>query len=333
MVRSTSTTSSNAIDAFDFGSGVGNDFNASTGTGAALLVAGDAAAPLDTFGGGVTAVAANTITVTALAGGAAAGLAGNSIDIDVVDGVAGTAVLAGSTLTVTVDISGGIGSDAVAALIQASGAGLNFTASSSGTDDLVAADDVLHTDPLSGGADAVSATQTINITGTAGVASNVDIQVVESGSVLNGTPVVSGDAANGYVVSVSSTANTTVQAIRAAIEGLTEVATATYAGTATYNVATNSGLTGAGVSSSLTGGLDTADDVITVTADTAGTTPNGVSVTIIEQAAVGTTPVAAFNGANIEVTVDNTATTSIAAILSRHRRSGRLLGDACQRSR
>ena len=114
-----------------------------------MLVVGDAAAPLDTFGGGVTAVAADTITVTALAGGAAAGLAGNAIDIDIVDGVADTAVLAGTTLTVTVDITGGVGSDDVATLIQASGGGLNFTASSNGTDNLVAADDTLHTNPLS----------------------------------------------------------------------------------------------------------------------------------------------------------------------------------------
>ena len=68
-----------------------------------------------------------------------------------------------------------------------------------------------------------------------GAASNIDIQVVESSSVLNGTPVVSGDATNGYVISVSDTASTTIQSIRAAIEGLAEVATATYAGSATYN--------------------------------------------------------------------------------------------------
>jgi flagellin len=54
---------------------------------------------------------------------------------------------------------------------------------------------------------------------------------------------------------------------------------------------------------------------LTVTADAGtGSTPNGVTVTIIEAAAVGATPSAAFNGANIEVTVDNTVATSFADI-------------------
>jgi flagellin len=301
------------IDGTDFGNGLLGDFNASATSGASFVDAADAGVGVVDLAGGVDAVAANTITVTALAGGAADGLAGDSIDIDIVDGLAGTAVLAGSTLTVTVDISGGVGSDAVAALIQASGAGLNFTASSDGTDNLVAADEVLNTDPLSGGADAISTSQTINITGDPGVLSNIDIQILESSSVLTGTPVVSGDATNGYVISVSDTANTTIQDIRAAIAGLAEVASATYAGTATYNTTSNTGLSGAGVSESLTGGAASVSDVITVTADAAGTTPNGVTVTFIEANGQGA-PVAAFNGVNIEVTVDDTDPTTITQI-------------------
>jgi flagellin len=65
---------------------------------------------------------------------------------------------------------------------------------------------------------------------------------------------------------------------------------------------------------SLTGGAAAADDVITITSDTTGTTPNGVTVTILEAASHGTTPTAAFNGSNIEVTVDSAATTTIDAI-------------------
>ncbi len=302
-----------AIDNHDFGSGVGNDFDASATSGGSFAVVGDAAAPVLALSNGVTAVAANTITVTAVAGGAADGLAGNSIDIQIVDGVANTAVLSGSTLTVTADISGGVGSDAIAALIQGSNGGLDFTASSDGTDNLVAADETTHTDPLTNGADAGSTTQSIAITGVAGTSSNIDIQVVESSSVANGTPVVSGDATNGYVISVSDTATTTIQAIRAAIAGLAEVASATYAGSATYDPGTNTALSGAGVSDSLTGGAAAANDVITVTADTAGTAANGVTVTFAEANGHGA-PTAAIVSGNIVVTVDDTAATTITQI-------------------
>ncbi len=54
---------------------------------------------------------------------------------------------------------------------------------------------------------------------------------------------------------------------------------------------------------------------LTVTADAGtGSTPNGVTVTIIESNGQGATPSAAFNGSNIEVTVDDTVATSFADI-------------------
>ena len=54
---------------------------------------------------------------------------------------------------------------------------------------------------------------------------------------------------------------------------------------------------------------------LSVTADAGtGATPNGVTVTIIESNGQGATPSAAFNGANIEVTVDDTVATSFADI-------------------
>lgn len=67
----------------------------------------------------------------------------------------------------------------------------------------------------------------------------------------------------------------------------------------------------------LAGGLDAGDDVITVKADTAGATANGVTVTLIENGAQGAgTASAAFNGNNIEVTVRNAGDTSMAAIVN-----------------
>jgi flagellin len=248
-----------AIDAEDLGSGVGADFTTSVTGGASNVVAADEAAAVVALGGGVTAVAANTITVTALAGGAAEGLAGNSIDIDIVDGLAGTAVLSGSTLTVTADISGGIGSDAIAALIQASGSGLDFTASSSGTDDLVAGDETLHTNPLSGGADA-GGDDVISVTADAvGTSANgVTVTIQEAnGHGAATAALVSGN----IVVTVDDTAATTIADIADAIDGLAGYSaevTATSDGDGDYATGTDDAVTGTLANGADAGGLDSA---------------------------------------------------------------------------
>jgi flagellin len=309
-----------AIDGHDFGSGVGNDFDASATLGGSFAVVGDAAAPRLALASGVTQVTQNAqLDITA---DAALGAGSTTVNFVFGTPTSGNVSITGSvegTLTVTLNDDGtAFQLDEIAAALTAY-TGID-TASfvSNGT---LTIDNDNDSAPsaatVTGGTNAASTTQTINITGVDGDASNINFQVVESAAVLTSTPVVSGDAQNGYVISVSSTVNTTVASIANAIQGLAEVATASYAGSATYDVSLNTGLTSSGITTSLIGGLDTADDVITITADTAGTAPNGVvSVSIIEATSHGTTPTAAFNGGNIEVTVDDAANTSVNAIVA-----------------
>lgn len=112
----------------------------------------------------VAAGGSDTITVTAVAGTAAAGAAGNDIDI-VINDNNGTANgvdsidFSNGVITIEADVTGGIGSDDIAAAID----GLaEFTASSDNTNDLVAGDATTNTDVTSGGVDEVDATITIS---------------------------------------------------------------------------------------------------------------------------------------------------------------------------
>ncbi len=306
---------------------------AATGT----LTFTDAAVPADASSGSVgiallqveadgtvTLDSGDELTITALAGGLAEGADGNGIDLVFVQdgtnaGALNGVTFDGSTITVNGDFTTGVGSDVVAAAISAVNGAADLLVVSDGTADVVANDVAATYDNLTtGGRDA--STETITITGTTGLASNIDIQIIEDAAVVTGTPVVSGDATNGYVISVGSAQTTTIQDIRAAIEGLAEVATATYAGSASYFGATDTSLdTPNGVEESLTGGTDgsaAVDDVITITADATGTAANGVTVTIVEAASHGATPTAAIVGGNIQVTVDDTGTTALSAIVA-----------------
>ncbi len=105
----------------------------------------------------------DTITVTAVTGTAAAGAAGNDIDI-VINDNNGTAngvdsiTFSGGVITIEADVTGGVGSDVIAAAID----GLaEFTASSDNTNNLIAGDATTNTDVTSGGVSAVDAVITI----------------------------------------------------------------------------------------------------------------------------------------------------------------------------
>ncbi|QDS98325.1 flagellin [Adhaeretor mobilis] len=102
----------------------------------------------------------DTITVTAVSGGAAAGTAGDDIDVVIVDdnGTANgvdSVTFAAGVLTVNADVTGGVGSDDIAAAIQAFNGGADFTSSSSATNNLIAGDIATNTDVTSGGVDGV----------------------------------------------------------------------------------------------------------------------------------------------------------------------------------
>jgi flagellin len=265
--------------------------------------------------GTVTLDSGDELTIDVLT----AGVAGNDIDLVFVQDATNAGALNGvtfdgSTITVNGDFTTGVGSDVVATAISAVNGGTELLVASDGTADVVANDVAATYDDLTSGGAAAS-TETITITGDPGVASNIDIQIVEDAAVVTGTPVVSGDATNGYVISVGSAQTTTIQDIRAAIAGIAEVASATYAGSASYIGGTDTSLDGpGGVEESLAGGSDAADDVITITADETGV--NTATVTIIEAASHGTTPTAAIVGGNIQVTVDSAATTALSAIVT-----------------
>ncbi|CAL1151170.1 unnamed protein product [Cladocopium goreaui] len=191
---------------------------------------------------------ADEIAITAVEDGIADGLAGNGFAIVVNDAttVANGAVATfdGTTLTIDADITNGVGSDDVAAAIQAAGgASAIFTAVSDGTDNLLAGDEAaieaITGGNTSAGADAVSTTETIDIVGVAGVASNINIAFAESALGAAGpTTNVIGNATSGYTLQINSdtAAGVGIGDIRTAIEGIAEVdsATITTAGTSTY---------------------------------------------------------------------------------------------------
>lgn len=316
------TTAQNIIDAINnFTNGSGNeDFTAALtgGAGGDLYVTAN-----DAGNNGALTDGVNATTATAqlnIAAEAALGAGTTTVNFVFGTPTSGNVSITGTvegTLTVTLNDDGTAFQLNEIATALAAYTGIDTAAfASNGTLTIDADNDSAPSAAtVTGGTNGTSATQTINITGVDGEDSNIDISIVESAAVSNGTPVVSGNATDGYVIRVSNSATTTVQAIRAAIESIAEVDTATYAGAAVYTPGTNNGLSGAGTGDTLTGGADSADDVITVTADTAGVAANGVTVTITEAAAHGA-PTAAIVSGNIVVTVDDTAATTIAQIAS-----------------
>lgn len=99
---------------------------------------------------------------------------------------------------------------------------------------------------------------------------------------------------NNTVADLYAAINAGSDFVASAISGGTETITDTNAGAGT-----------------LAGGRDAGAGTFTVTADTAGATANGVTVTLIEDAAVTAgTATASFNGANIEVRVNGTVSYS-----------------------
>lgn len=307
-----------ALDAFDEGSTVGADLNAALASGAGGTTYANAT---DAGSNGALTDGADATTDTAqLNITAEAALGAGTTTVNFVFGTptSGNVSITGTvegTLTVTLNDDGTAFQLNEIATALAAYTGIDTAVfATNGTLTIDADNDSAPSAAsVTGGTNATSSTQTITITGVDGESSNIDITVVESAAVSDGTPVVIGNATDGYTVRVSNSASTTVQAIRAAIEGIAEVATATYAGSATYTPGTNTQLSGAGTGDTLTGGADAVDDVITVTADTAGVAANGITVTITEATAHGN-PTAAIVSGNIVVTVDDTDPTTIAQI-------------------
>ncbi len=207
--------------------------------------------------------------------------------------------------------SGTLTENEIATAIQRiNGASSTFFATATGTINLAAGDAGRYSNVSFGGQDAETASIAVTGSVAAGANGNLSITIIEANG-QGATPSVSGSVATGYVVSVDDSIATTIPAIASAIQSITEIATATTPSTASYLGAADTPPT----TDFIAGGLDAGSDVVTIVADADGTAANGVTVTIIEAAGVGgTTPSAAFNGSNIEVTVDDTLTTTIAVI-------------------
>lgn len=251
-----------------------------------------------------------TFTLTAKTGGAAAGATANgSTSLVIVDGASeGASYNAGTnTLTVTIDITGG--SDTVTHLAAVISAGADFDATNvtDGTDTVTAVN--VGSGTLAGGQDA--GTQAIAITADPGTAGNsLTFAIVEENGV-GATPTVT-NTGSAYTIHIDDTVATSISDIAAAIAGITGITSATTTSTANYNPADDAP---PGSAATLSGGTASANDVITVTAATAGTAANGVTITIQEAASHGA-PTAAIVSGNIVVTVDTVAATTISQIAS-----------------
>ncbi|MBX3425004.1 MAG: hypothetical protein KF688_04925 [Pirellulales bacterium] len=248
-----------------------------------------------------------SFTLTAVALGDAAGDEGNGAKSLVIvnDTTEGAVYDANTnTLTVTMDITGG--NNTVTYLAGLISAGSDFTVSgiTDGADTVTASNTGAGT--LAGGRDA--STETIAVTSVAGD-NNISITIAE-GNGIGATPSVSGDATNGYVITVDDAGSTTIADIATAIQSISEVATAVYSGSATYEGADDAA---PGSPTVLTGGDDAQTATQSIDIASLATSAGGnLSLTF---AVGGTAGVAAGSGAG-EYTVTYTAGSSLNDILT-----------------
>lgn len=202
----------------------------------------------------LTTAGSDTLTVTALNDSIADGLDGNDIDVAFVDNATtangvDSVTFDGSTITINADFTGGVGSDDVATAIAAYqdvDGNAAFSSASSGTANVATANagttvaDVVGNGTV--GVDEITTTETIDITGIDGEASNINISFADSAlGALGDTTKVIGNETSGYTVQINSdtVGGVAIDDIRAAIEGIAQVDTAAFnvsgPGTSTYN--------------------------------------------------------------------------------------------------
>jgi flagellin len=297
---------------------LGGDFDAAALTEVATVQEAASGATVTTpLTGGVDFIPA-TFSLSADVGGLADGVVGDSVDVIINDNNTGDIAVfnaIANTLTVTVDATGGATVDDVVNAIN-NFEGANFTANSTfGAATVAVADATTYADPLTGGANAVLASFSLSADALGqadGAAGNgVQLRIIDN----NTGDTASYDAVNN-ILSVTldiSGAGADVTDLIGAIN--TNVGADFTATTSTGSAAVQAtDVLPNPYTNILTNGQDAGADVITITSDTTGAAANNVVVSIVEASGVGTTPTAAFNGANIQVTVDNTATTTLSDI-------------------
>ena len=225
--------------------------------------------------------------------------ASGSTDVDTIGYNPGT-----NTITIDADVTNGVTVTEVANAIAGLSSGADFTAAVTTDNGALVAGDVAaspYANVATGGA--AGSTENIAITANAGAAGNISITLVEQFG--NGaTPTVTGDATNGYTVTVDAgNVNTNVSAIASAIQGISEIATATYGGAAVFNGSLDNVPPAI---QQVTGGRDAGSDVITVTATQAGATFNRTISFLTNNTTPGAISVA-DDGTTITVAIDNTS--------------------------
>ena len=274
--------------------------------------------------------AAVTGSLDILSSSAFAGVDGNDLTIVFAEDSGSTthsAALAGDVLTITVGTDDGLGGTVATVALNDVFLGLsadtdftdqfNYTTGDVTGNYTVGADNVGGSGPVTigftGGLDQTTSVETITIAGIAGVASNVDITLVEANG-IGATPTVTGDATNGYTINVDDAATTTIAAIAAAIEGIAEVATATYGGSASYDATNAADVLPVGAESLIGGAAAVlAAQTINITGIDGAT--SNIDITLIEATGIGTTPTVTGDATNgYTINIDDAATTTVAAI-------------------
>ncbi len=265
----------------------------------------------------------DTLTVSAVAAGAADGTAGNDIDITFVDsndsgGAVNSVTFSGGVITVTADLTTGVGSDVIATAIQNFNGGADFTASSSGTANVVAADVGTLTDVTSGGVDAVTdGAATFSATTAAGENLDITFSVATSGG---GTGVtIGGDATNGYTVEIGQNYDGDLDTIATAINtNVSEIADAAFSANLDLNVADGDNATSITNVVNITGGSAAgANGTLALDIQTASNTAtyNGYTFNITEGGGTANTVTAALDTANSEFDINITGTVTGQAIV------------------
>jgi flagellin len=266
----------------------------------------------------------STINIATLAGGAAEGAqgaTGSGVDIVFTDtnddsGTVSSATYNVGTNTINIsadfDLAGAGNGPVTTTQIRDAIAGINggtaFSATVGVNNALAATDATTYSNVVTGGLDEL--TENIAITATPGAASNVSITFIEQAGVGT-TPSVTGNANDGYTIALDSgNVNTNVSAIATAIQSISEVATATYAGSRVFNGSLDNGPAAV---TTLTGGRDAGTDVLTITATKSGTAYNRTLAFNTTNATVGGISVT-DNGTQIIVSVDNTSSYNLSDI-------------------
>lgn len=304
-----------AINALD-------QFTVTSTSGADVVAALDVTTYADATADGVDATSTTSqIDITTIAG------AGNDFDIEIVTaasasisdadnadgivaGITGNAIT-GYTVTIANDAATSLEalSDFIAANIAEVDTAV-YTGLNTDVLDLSRGEDVAPAAPTSvvGSQAAVVATETIAVTANtaAGATGNVALNFVVGAVVGPNTTAVTGNAEDGYVITIDSNeATVDFNDIAAAIQSIDEIATATYGGGDSF--ATSGGTAVASqANTTLTGGRDAGDDVITISATTAGAEFDGTLSFNTANSTIGGIGVTVDNG-NITVSLDSTS--------------------------